>query len=158
MYESYTELRPLMLSIAFRMLGSASESETERTQRAGEQVHLIETRGYQVAARIVDLFLLNLLWITSSLGVITMFPATVALFGVAKGWVLGREPRLVEDFVAHFRSHFWSSIALGLPWTLLGGAIAFNLTLAPRLPGGEALVVAWFPYSLALLASPVAVT
>jgi uncharacterized membrane protein YesL len=58
--------------------------------------------------------LLNLLWIVFSLPVITVFPATVAMFGILKEWTNGSEPPLISTFFSIFKKNFLKSSFIGV--------------------------------------------
>ncbi|UOK56143.1 YesL family protein [Bacillus sp. OVS6] len=47
--------------------------------------------------------LLNLLWIVFSLPIITVFPATVAMFGILKEWSNGSEQPVLSTFFSIFK-------------------------------------------------------
>lgn len=75
--------------------------------------------------RIMDIFsqflLLNIIWIVSCLPVITIFPATTALFGVVRKWTAsGAESGVFSLYVEKFKENFRKSFIIGLIWTFAG--------------------------------------
>ncbi|NYE09013.1 putative membrane protein YesL [Bacillus niacini] len=58
--------------------------------------------------------LLNLLWIIFSLPVITVFPATVAMFGILKEWKNGSEPPMLSTFFSIFKKNILKSSFIGV--------------------------------------------
>lgn len=72
-----------------------------------------------------DLFMLNVLWIVCSLPVITMGPATCALFSVSLRIVEEEPVTAVKDFFRAFRENLKQGIVLGLIVILLG-VVAFT--------------------------------
>lgn len=58
--------------------------------------------------------LLNLLWLLFSLPVITVFPATVAMFGIMKEWTNGSEPPVLSTFFTIFKKNVLKSSLIGV--------------------------------------------
>lgn len=58
--------------------------------------------------------LLNLLWIVFSLPVISVFPATVAMFGIMKQWTNGTDPPVLKTFFTIFKKNFKKSCFIGV--------------------------------------------
>ncbi|MGH2562735.1 MAG: YesL family protein [Thermomicrobiales bacterium] len=67
-----------------------------------------------------SLLLLNVLWILACLPVITVYPATAAMFGVVGEWVREDERGVLRRYVALLRRDFAQSFGIGIIWTLLG--------------------------------------
>ncbi|HLR68172.1 MAG TPA: DUF624 domain-containing protein [Virgibacillus sp.] len=74
---------------------------------------------YKVLDRITNLFFLNVLWLLSSLPLITIFPATAAMFGVFKDWTEGKEEKLFKSYLRHFKNNFKHSFVYGILWLLI---------------------------------------
>ncbi|WP_018931067.1 YesL family protein [Gracilibacillus lacisalsi] len=75
--------------------------------------------------RILDIFahfvLLNALWIICSVPIITIFPATTALFGVVRKWHTdGTDAGSVRLFFSLFKENFKKSFMIGVLWTVAG--------------------------------------
>lgn len=62
---------------------------------------------------------LNLLFIISCLPIITVFPATAALFGVVRQWVKKNDPPVFTTFKKLFFENFKQSMILGIGFTSL---------------------------------------
>jgi uncharacterized membrane protein YesL len=83
-------------------------------------MNFLETRLYRWMEVLGNLFLLNLLWLVAAAPLITLFPATAALFAVVRGWIRGTETDLWQPFWRGLRENFGQSLLIGLLWTLLG--------------------------------------
>lgn len=75
--------------------------------------------------RMLDIFahfvLLNLIWIICCLPVVTIFPATAALFAVVRKWITeGTDAGTVRLFFGKFRENFRKSFLIGLGWMVAG--------------------------------------
>lgn len=58
----------------------------------------------------------NLVWLLFSLPLITLVPATDALFQVTNDWSNGKTNKsLFRTFMYYFKQNFWSSFKIGLP-------------------------------------------
>lgn len=95
---------------------------------------ILDSRLYWLVSRASNLFLLNLLWLVSCLPLVTVPPATAALFGVVREWRRDRDAPFYVPFFYHFKESFWQSLGLGLLWLLLGGALLSNFLLLGRMP------------------------
>lgn len=84
--------------------------------------------------RILDIFsrfvLLNALWIICSLPIITFFPATSALFSVARKWLIeGMGVGTVRVFFSSFKDNFVKSFVIGLFCFLAGVILIIDFIL-----------------------------
>jgi uncharacterized membrane protein YesL len=93
-------------------------------------MNILNSRMLRNIERIVDLFLLNLIWLLLCLPVVTIFPATVAMYGVTRKWVMGKETDGVfRSFFLLFRECFFQSIGISLLWFVLAYLIFVNYHL-----------------------------
>ena len=102
---------------------------------------ILDTKAYQWLERATDFFLLNLLWLVACVPVVTIFPSTAAMFGVVRDWVRGKETGVFGVFVLRFRQNFRQSLAVGVLWTLFGGALFLDFLIADGLPAGPQVVM-----------------
>src|SRR5215203_7475610 len=72
---------------------------------------------------LVNLFILNFIWLVACIPIVTFFPATAALFGVAREWLKESDTAVVEPFLRHFRSNFKQSLFIGVIWSLVGALL-----------------------------------
>ncbi|OAK75492.1 YesL family protein [Lederbergia galactosidilytica] len=84
--------------------------------------------------RILDIFahfvLLNTLWVILCIPVITIFPATTALFSVVRKWVTeGTDAGVIQLFFTSFKENFKKSFIIGLFWLIAGLILYFDLSL-----------------------------
>lgn len=89
---------------------------------------------------------LNLLWLVAALPVVTLFPATAAVFAVARKWARGDEPAVLATFWQAFRDNFRQAMALQLIWSAVLFGVFANLQLAdaqPPLLATASLVGCW---------------
>jgi uncharacterized membrane protein YesL len=98
-----------------------------------------QSRIFQGIETAVNYLLLNLLWLLMCLPIITIYPATAALFGVTRSWSREEEPGIVGPFFRHFRENFALSLLVGIVWTLLGALLLLNVLLSSRVADFVAL-------------------
>ena len=66
------------------------------------------------------LAIVNLIWLLFSLPIITLIPATDALFQLTNDWSNGTTNKsLFRTFMYYFKQNFWSSFKVGLPFCLI---------------------------------------
>ncbi len=83
-----------------------------------------------------DFLLLNLMWLVACLPVVTILPATAALFGVVRDRVRGKEGGLLSAFVARFKENLVQSLVVGVVWMLFGVVLFLDFLVANQLPYG----------------------
>jgi uncharacterized membrane protein YesL len=76
---------------------------------------------------IVDLFLLNLLWVIASLPLITFFPATAAMFGVVRKRILKKESEgIFKSFFKMFKENSKPSFIISILWSVFAVFLFFD--------------------------------
>lgn len=104
-------------------------------------MNILDTRVYRWLETVTDFLLLNLLWLAACLPVVTIFPATAAMFGVVRDRVRGKEGGVFGTFVLRFRQNFWQSLVIGILWALFGGALVLDLLIANQLSDAPQVVL-----------------
>ncbi|WNF35669.1 YesL family protein [Bacillaceae bacterium IKA-2] len=79
---------------------------------------------------ITDFWMLNLLWVVVCLPVITIPPATFALYHVLYKWVKGEGSGLSKEFFHGFKIYFWRSYLLFIGWGIIATATYFYYTMS----------------------------
>ncbi|SES34156.1 YesL family protein [Salisediminibacterium halotolerans] len=89
--------------------------------------------------------LLNVLWlalIVAGLGVFGFFPATIALFMIARKWVLeGQQGKVVKPMVKIFKEHFLRANVFGYLMLAAGAVLYINYHLIQASEGSVPLFV-----------------
>jgi uncharacterized membrane protein YesL len=89
-------------------------------------MRMLDNEWYWRLSRASNFFLLNLLWLLMCLPVLTIFPATAALFGVVREWRRDPDSPFYLSFFYRFREMGAQSFCLGLVWTLFGAMLLLN--------------------------------
>jgi uncharacterized membrane protein YesL len=74
-------------------------------------------------------FQLNILWLLLCIPVITIFPATVAMYCVVRQWILHKDYSVIRPFVQYFKGNFKQSVGLGLIWMVFCGLFFVDFLL-----------------------------
>jgi uncharacterized membrane protein YesL len=90
-------------------------------------------RMYRVLEVFTDLVYLNVLWLVACLPVVTIAPATAAMFGVVRGWIRGKDVPMTREFISLIRENFGQSLAVGLVWSVLGALLAADFLLVGQM-------------------------
>src|SRR4051812_36547498 len=98
-------------------------------------MRILDSRLYRVAETATNFLLLNLLWLVVSLPVLTIFPATTALFGVLRAWEEREGAGVAAPFFATFREKLWQSLIIGFVWAAIGGVLAVDFLASRRIAG-----------------------
>jgi uncharacterized membrane protein YesL len=81
---------------------------------------ILNSKIYRIAELLLNILVLNLIWLVASLAVITAFPATAAMFGVVRAWIKGTDSDVVMPFIRYFRANFAQSLWIGFVWLAVG--------------------------------------
>ncbi len=92
---------------------------------------ILDSKFYSVLDTVTFFLLLNILWICMCLPVITIFPATAAMFAVMRQYVMNKDTGIFIPFFRFFKENFRQSmilsvfyivfiIVLYLNWGLIG--------------------------------------
>jgi uncharacterized membrane protein YesL len=110
-------------------------------------------RGLEV---FTDLVYLNLLWIVTCLPVVTISPATAAMFGVVRGWIRGKDVPTTPEFFSLFRENLGRSLAGGLVWAVLGAVLAADFLLVGQMESfRRPLYVVFFAFAFLYVSATV---
>jgi uncharacterized membrane protein YesL len=96
------------------------------------------------------LIYLNIVWLLFSLPIITIIPATFAMFSIVDKWLSEEEPPLFTTFVSEFKSMFRSSYPLGAAIVIIGSFITMDLLI---LKGEGSAIWVMVRYALIFLAA-----
>lgn len=112
---------------------------------------IYESKLWQTTEVVVDFFVLNFLWLVCCLPVVTIGPATAALFGVMRGWVRDRDTGGMMAFFRLLRENFVQGLVVSLVWVAIGALLIVNLLLGARMDS----VLRWPSLVLTVLAGVV---
>ncbi|MBM7570410.1 YesL family protein [Aquibacillus albus] len=90
----------------------------------------VDSRFFKLMEVLTNFFLLNLLWIVMCIPIVTIFPATSAMFGVVRQWVLKKDSSVFRSFFQLFKENFKTSIIIGVLWFLISGLLILDIYFA----------------------------
>ncbi|MCK0472248.1 YesL family protein [Halalkalibacter sp. AB-rgal2] len=79
-------------------------------------MNIVNSKLYYFLEKMTNFFLLNLIWLLFSLPIITLFPATAAMYAVIRDWVQGKDSGVIQPFFQYFKVNFKHSFAYGILW------------------------------------------
>lgn len=89
-------------------------------------------------------FQLNLLWLLFCLPVVTIFPATVAMYCVTRQWIIHKDYSVFRSFMKFFKDNFKQSFVLGLLWLFLSGLLFLDFSLMKSLGSMQSIFFSIF--------------
>jgi len=90
---------------------------------------ILNSNLYRFLDRLTNLFFLNVLWLLISLPLVTLFPASAAMFAVFKEWTEGKERNLFKSFFKHSQANFRHSFLYGLLFGFLLAIFYLDLSI-----------------------------
>lgn len=90
---------------------------------------------YRMLDKVVNFFFLNVLLILLCIPVVTIFPATVAMFGVVRQWVRKEELPVFKTYFTFFKENFKQSFVLGIIWFGFALLLYYNVTVSLQMAG-----------------------
>jgi uncharacterized membrane protein YesL len=111
-------------------------------------MEMMNGRIYKVMEFIMNAFLLNILWLVMCLPILTVFPATTAMFGVVRAWQKQGDIQIFSDFFRIFRENFKQSLLIGFLWMFLAGLLLGDFIIINHLNANMKYTL--FPFFLFL--------
>ena len=96
--------------------------------------HFLDSEPYAVMARFARILTLGTIWTVASLPLVTLAPATAAMFAVVRGWQQEREDPICRSFARAFVANCRQAIAVQLLATVICIGLLVNLQVASALP------------------------
>jgi uncharacterized membrane protein YesL len=88
---------------------------------------------FRILEVVTAFFQLNILWLLLCIPVITIFPATVAMYCVTRQWILHKDYSVFRPFIQYFKENFKQSFGLGLIWIAFSGLFFVDFLLMKNL-------------------------
>ena len=115
--------------------GSVSESCKISYDKGFDFLKLFDSAIYSFFNKLADFLLLNLIWLVMCLPILTIFPATTAMYGVIRHWLRNDDDGVFRLFFIFFRENFKQSFLIGLLWILFMLSIFVNYNIIEHMPG-----------------------
>jgi uncharacterized membrane protein YesL len=115
----------------------------------------INNKLYSTLNTMVDLFLLNLIWVITMLPLITFFPATAALFGVVRRRILQKESEgIFKSFFQLFKENCKQSFVISIIWSALALFLYLDYRIIdPSSSGGQLILYSILVIGIVLFSS-----
>ena len=97
-------------------------------------MEMFESRPYRAAERLTDFLLLNAAWVLLSLPLLTLFPATAALFATVRDMQRGIDQNVLVAFWRYLRENFRQALAIGLLWWCAVALLLFDYVALDQVP------------------------
>ena len=104
-------------------------------------MNILDSRFHRWLGVFANFLLLNLLWLLACTPVLTIYPATAAMFGVVRDWVRKKDVGVMRVFFLRFRENFKQSFVIGIVWTVFGAALVLDFYVVSQMPAGPRTVL-----------------
>ena len=94
---------------------------------------IIDSRYYTFLVFVSNIFLLNVLWLLFCLPILTIFPATAAMFGVVRQWIIHKDSSVFPTFIRCFKENFKQSFIIQFIWVFLAAFLFIDYTISLKL-------------------------
>lgn len=88
---------------------------------------ILNSKLYATVEVISFFFLLNVLWFLMCIPIVTIFPATAAMFGVIRQWKLKGDTTIFKNFFRFFKENFKQSFIIGLVFFIFVAVIYIDI-------------------------------
>ncbi|WP_419955382.1 YesL family protein [Neobacillus niacini] len=112
---------------------------------------MMDGKLYKSMEFIMNAFLLNLLWLVLCLPILTIFPATTAMFGVVREWKKQNDIRIFTAFFRLFKENFKQSFFIGILWLVFTGLLLGDLIIINQLNSSVKYVLFSFFFLMGIL-------
>jgi uncharacterized membrane protein YesL len=88
-----------------------------------------DSKLFRILEIVSAFFQLNILWLLLCLPVVTIFPATVAMYCVTRQWIMHKDYSVFRAFFQFFKENFKQSFLLGIIWLIFAGLLFLDFNL-----------------------------
>lgn len=106
---------------------------------------------YKAMEFIMNAFLLNLLWLVLCVPILTIFPATTAMFGVVREWKKQNDIRIFSAFLRLFKENFKQSFLVGIVWMVFTGLLLGDFIITNQVNSSVKYILFSFFFLLGIL-------
>ncbi|MCV9888552.1 YesL family protein [Metabacillus halosaccharovorans] len=106
-------------------------------------MNFMNGKFFRVLEILTNFFLLNLIWLLACLPVVTIFPATAAMFAVSRQWILHHDESVFKAFFKHFKDNLKQSFIIGVLWSSFALVLYMNFVLLLEI---ESIKFVLFPF------------
>ncbi|GHH97856.1 YesL family protein [Neobacillus kokaensis] len=99
----------------------------------------------------MNIFLLNILWLLMCIPIVTIFPATTAMFAVLREWKTQRDIRVFSAYVRFLKENFKQSFLIGVVWLIFTGLLLGDLIITNQLNSNLKYILFSFFFLLTIL-------
>ncbi|MBS4220133.1 DUF624 domain-containing protein [Bacillus sp. FJAT-49711] len=92
-------------------------------------MNILNSRLYNILEVLSFFFLLNILWFTMCLPIVTIFPATAAMVAVIRQWVMKKDTAILIPFFRFFKENFKQSFIIGIIFFVFAGIFYVDFML-----------------------------
>ncbi|UOQ83511.1 YesL family protein [Gracilibacillus salinarum] len=89
-------------------------------------MNILESKVYKIIELVINIIILNGLWLLCSIPIITIGPATHAMYQVLLHYVENKETSVARPYFSYFKKSFKSSLFVGLVLSFLAFALIVN--------------------------------
>jgi uncharacterized membrane protein YesL len=114
-------------------------------------MRIMDGKIYKTMEFIMNAFLLNLLWLVLCLPILTVFPATTAMYGVVREWKKQNDIRIFFAFFRLFKENFKQSFLIGILWLVFTGLLLGDLIIINQLNSSVKYILFSFLFLMGIL-------
>ncbi|MFS0862134.1 YesL family protein [Fredinandcohnia sp. 179-A 10B2 NHS] len=89
-------------------------------------MRFLNSKFYSIAETLTNFFFLNIIWLVMCLPIFTIFPATAAMFGVIRQWIINKDTSVFRTFFKMFKENFKHSFIIGTTWMIYLGVATID--------------------------------
>lgn len=115
------------------------------------KIFSIESKFVQTLATVGNLIILNLLWILTSLPIITIGASTTAMYAVAFKYADDTDDAVLKPYFKAFASNFKQSTLIWIPMCLVFGLLIIDAYYLLGNANAEATAFLWIPFFVVLM-------
>lgn len=114
-------------------------------------MRIMDGKIYKTMEFIMNAFLLNLLWLVLCLPILTIFPATTAMFGVVREWKKQNDISIFSSFFRLLKENFKQSFLFGLLWLVFTGLLLGDFIITNQLNSSVKYILFSFFFLMGIL-------
>ncbi|WP_461183553.1 YesL family protein [Virgibacillus kimchii] len=103
---------------------------------------MLNSRFYKILDEVTSVVILQFLWMVACLPIVTIIPATVALFSCIRGKMFKKSDSLIRKFFKELKKEIWRSNLVGIPLLIIYISLTQYFFIFPSISSDIAFLVA----------------
>lgn len=115
------------------------------------EVKIMDNKLYKTMEFLKNIFLLNTIWLLMCIPIVTIFPATTAMFAVLREWKTQGDIQVLSAYIRLLKENFKQGFFIGVVWLVFTSLLLGDLVITNQLNSNLKYVLFSFFFLLTIV-------